>query len=303
MISVTPISRTARLLFVFCCLAAACAGCSKGGPTKDGVFSRANEALAANQLRKAEEGYREVLASAPEDPTALRQLGMLYLDQGQFPQAYPLLKKAAELQPDDAQVQLDLGFVLLAFGQLAQARDAARQVLEKEPGLEGALLLLTRSVESDDDLAEARKFIESLRGQDSDRAAYHVAIGRFDLREKNPAGAEREFKAALDLDSTSSGAYVGLGLLYWKRNDLPAADQAFQKAVELSPPRSATRIGYLDFLIRTASDAAKGLLKEITAKYPDYLPPRVAAMDMACGERWDDDCASRRSRSLHNLIQ
>jgi hypothetical protein len=30
---------------------------------------------------------------------------MLYQDQGQLPQAYALLQKAAELQPDDADLQ------------------------------------------------------------------------------------------------------------------------------------------------------------------------------------------------------
>ena len=46
---------------------------------------------------------------APDDPIALRQLAILYRDQGQLPQAYPLLRKAAEQQPDDADVQLKLG--------------------------------------------------------------------------------------------------------------------------------------------------------------------------------------------------
>src|SRR5438874_4857497 len=97
MTSRTRRPRITRLVFTLCALAVATSGCSKGEPTTDELLSRANEALAADHLEKAEKGYRDVLAAAPEDPAALRQLGILYYEQEQFPQAYPLLKKAAEL--------------------------------------------------------------------------------------------------------------------------------------------------------------------------------------------------------------
>ena len=65
--------------------------------------------LPPEQYDKAEKEYRAVLRLAPEDPAALRQLGIIYLDQGQIPQAYLALKKYSELQPDDAEIQLKLG--------------------------------------------------------------------------------------------------------------------------------------------------------------------------------------------------
>ena len=74
---------------------------------------------------------------APEDPTAWRQLGIIYLEQGQLRQAYPLLKKSAELQPDDAEIQLELGSLFLQAGDYAQARDAAVQILDKQPETNG----------------------------------------------------------------------------------------------------------------------------------------------------------------------
>jgi tetratricopeptide (TPR) repeat protein len=294
MASRTRAVRTTSIVATLCSLAVASAGCSKHEPTTDELLTRADEALAADQLQTAEKGYRDALTRIPNDPVALGKLGVLYYDQGQFPQAYPLLKQASELQSDNVQVQLDLGNIFTLFGQSAQARDASHRILQQEPGHEGALLLLVRSAVTADEVAEARKFIESLRQQDSDRPAYHVALGGLDLRENNPASAEREFKAALDLDSASGAAYNGLGLLYLNRKDVPAAGQAFQRAAELSPPRSAARLGYLDFLIRTgATDAAKTVLRETTAKDPDYLPPRVAAMKLACAEHRDNDCDAR----------
>src|SRR5215470_2750335 len=102
-------SRFRQSVFVLLLLAITAAGCSKDEPTKDELLSRAEAAFAAGQWDKAEMDYRKVLSLAPEDLAALRQLGMIYLDQGQIVQAYPLLKKGAELQPDDADIQLKLG--------------------------------------------------------------------------------------------------------------------------------------------------------------------------------------------------
>src|SRR5262245_52751938 len=121
------------LIFGLCLAALTSAGCSKDEPTKDEFLSRAEAAFAAGQYDKAEMDYRKVLSRAPEDLAALRQLGSIYVDQGQIMQAYPLLKKGAELQPDDPEIQLKLGLIYLAGRDYTQARDAASQVLETQP--------------------------------------------------------------------------------------------------------------------------------------------------------------------------
>jgi tetratricopeptide (TPR) repeat protein len=288
-------STTSGYLLIFVLsLAVANAGCSKDEPTKDQLLSRANEYVAAGQYDKAEKEYRAVLRLAPEDPAAVRQLGMIYYDQVRIPQAYPLLLKAAELQPDDPEIQLKLGLVLLSVGEFAQARDAALQVLEKQPGQEQALLQLADASRTPEDMENARKRIQGLREKDQDRPGYHLALGALDLRQNDQARAENEFKTALNLNPKSSEVFSALGTLYWARNDLKEADQAFKTAVELAPPRSPARLRYVDFLLKTGGNAeAKKLLEETNQKHPDYLPARVVLMKMACAERQDDDCVAR----------
>ena len=100
------LSANLRSVWVFALLALAVASCSKAEPTKDQILSRANAALVAEQYDQAKKDFREVLRLAPTDPVALRQLGIIYHDQGQVIQAYPLLKQAAELHPVDVDVQL-----------------------------------------------------------------------------------------------------------------------------------------------------------------------------------------------------
>jgi len=287
-------SKIRQLIFALSVVAIASFGCAKQEETKEQHLSRANEYLAAEQYDKAEKEYRDVLRLAPEDPAALRQLGSIYLEQGQLLQAYAHLKKSDELQPDDPEIQLKLGLLFVSFRAYAEARDAALQVLEKQPGNEQALLLLVDASRTPDDIENARKLIQSLREKDQDHARYHLALGALDLRQNEPARAESELKAALNLDPKSSEANAALGSFYWSRNDLKEAGQAFKTAVDLAPARSPVRLRYADFLLRTGANAeAKNLLEETSRKHPDYLPPRVLLMKIACAERQDDDCAAR----------
>jgi tetratricopeptide (TPR) repeat protein len=283
-----------RLIFALCLAAIANAGCSNAEPTKEELLSRAEAAFAAGQYDKAEMDYRQVLSRTPEDLAALRQLGIIYADQGQIVQAYPLLKKFVDLQPDDSEIQLKLATVYLSGRDFTQARDAASQILEKQPDNQQALLVLADASRNPDDIADVRKRIQSLREKGQDRASYHVALASLDLRQNELTRAESELKTAVKLDPKSIEAHTALAALYWSRNDIKEADQAFKTAVELAPPRSPARMRYVDFLLKTGANAeAKKILEETNQKLPDFLPPRVVLMKMACAERQDDDCVAR----------
>lgn len=272
----------------------AIAGCSEKAPTKDQILSRANEAFASQKYVQAEKDYREVLRLAPDDPVAMRRLGILYYDQGQIAQAYPLLKKYSGLQQDDPEMQVKYGFALFATGEFAQAREAALQALSKRPGDEQALSLLADTARSSEESEEIKKTIEDLRKNDQDRSSYHSALGSLDLRKGEKARAEAEFKKAIELDPKSSTPHVALAMLYWSNNDLKAADQALKTAADLAPSNSPVRMRYVDFKLRTGAAAeAKAMLEDINGKLPDYLPPRVALLKIACAEQKKEDCADR----------
>jgi len=277
-----------------CVMAIAIVACSKQTDTKETHLSRANDYFAAEQYDKAEKEYRDVLRLAPADPVAVRQLGIIYDDQGQILQAYPLLKKSAELEPDNLEVQFRLGQLNLSIHKMKEARDAALQILDKQPGNERALVLLADTAVAPDDIEETRKLVESLREKDHDRAGYHLALGVLDLAANDPARAESEFKSALQLDPKSSVVHSALGTFYWKRNDLKAANQAFKAAADLAPARSPIRLRYANFLIETgAVPEAKKILEDINRKFPDFLPPRVSLMKLACAAHQDEDCTTR----------
>ena len=152
------------LIIALSIAALACAACSDATPTKDQILSRANDALAAEQYAKAEKDYREVLRLVPNDPVALRQLGIIYLDQGQVLQAYPLLKQSRGTAAgrSGAATQARPG-LSRAWSVERRPRDRAQQVLDKKPGDETALLLLVDTAVTPDEIKETQRLIESLR--------------------------------------------------------------------------------------------------------------------------------------------
>jgi putative PEP-CTERM system TPR-repeat lipoprotein len=283
------------LVLALCLIAVASAGCSKATvPTRDELLARANDFLAAEQYGKAERDYREVLRLAPDDPVAVRQLAIIYYEQNQLSQAYLLLKKSAEIEPGDPEVQRKLGLTLLTFGEYQQAQEAAAAVLEKQPGDEQALIILANTAIKPEDFGETRKLIESFRYKVQDGPGFHLALGSLALRQKDLVRAEGEFTVALKLDPNSAWSYMALATLYWELNDLKAADQAFKRAADLSSLRSPMRLRYAEFKLRTgAIEEAQTILGQISSKYPDYLPPRVSLMQIACTEHEDEDCTSR----------
>ena len=269
-------------------------GCSKEADSKQARLSRANEYFASDQYEAAEREYREVLRLDPSQPEALRQLGIIYQEQGQWVQSYPFLKKLAELEPTDPLTQAKYAHTLVALGQFAEAREAALLALDKEPGQEQALIALTDTALPTNSAEETRSIIESRLSQDRDRSAYHLALGMLALRQKNEQRAESELKAALDLDAKSSAARLALGTLHLTRKDLKSAAQEFKAAAELAPMRSPVRMRYVDFLLGTGAEAeAKAILEDLNRKLPDYLPPRVYMMRMTCNKERAEDCAAR----------
>ena len=138
------------------------------------------------------------------------------------------------------------------------------------------------------------KLIGSLREKDTDRLAYHLALGQIALRQNDPSRAAIEFEAARAFDPNSSAVHFAWGNLYWARKDFTNAEQELKAASDLSPSHSFRRLRYVDFKLQTGAVAeAKAILEQTIAKDPDYISPRVYLMKLACRERRDEDCAAR----------
>jgi choline-sulfatase len=125
---------------------------------------------------EARSALQKVLQLDPKSPTALRQLGELELQAGDYAKSAEHLKQAREVRPEDATAAFDEGQALAKVGDLADARDALEASLKLTPGQFPARLML----------------------------------GQVYLGLKDPKAAEDQFEAALLLQPNSMEAQLGV---------------------------------------------------------------------------------------------
>jgi choline-sulfatase len=129
-----------------------------------------------NRSSEARAALERALQLDPKSPTALRQLGELELQAGDYAKAAEHLKRAREIRPEDVAAAFQEGQALEKTGDLAGARDALEASLKFTPGQFPARFLLG-----------------------------HVYLGL-----KDQKAAEDQFEAALLLEPTSVEAQIGL---------------------------------------------------------------------------------------------
>ena len=271
-------------------------GCSSERK-KIGFLKRANRYFESGEFDKAKIEYLNIVKIDPRNATAIRQLGIIWYEQGAPLNAAPFLLAARDLIPDDLEVRLKLAFIDLAVGQFADARKEALAILDRSPAHSQALLLLVDSSRSQRELDEAEQRVRSLNA--SDKGGFHLALAALFLRKRDLPSAESEVKQALLLDPTSIEAHLALAKIFWLRNDLAKADQEFKTAAGLAPVRTAARLLYAEFKARTrAADEAKALLHKITREAADFLPAwRLLAQIAFTEGRFDESL-----KLLENIV-
>lgn len=261
------------------------AGCSKES-RKARYLERANRYFQAGAIDKAEIEYANVLRLDPANQRAVRQLGLIYFDQGKPGKAYPLLKRAEDLKPDDFEVRLKLASLYLAGRKFNEAQAEAEYILQQAPGHDEALVLLADSAREPAQIDSVGQHLEGIRAQFSAQPGFHVALGTLAFRQKKFPEAETAFKEAVRVGPKFALAHSTLANFYAAQNNLPAAEAAYKSAHDLSPVRSERRLDYIDFKVRNGDLATgKKLLEEIVQRAPDHLPAVNRLAELTFGEK------------------
>jgi tetratricopeptide (TPR) repeat protein len=87
----------------------------------------------AGQLQAAEDIYRQILATEPNQPAALERLGVLAHQRGRYDQAVEYLGEAVKFCATEAAVHNNLGEAYRALGNHSEAVACYRRALELEP--------------------------------------------------------------------------------------------------------------------------------------------------------------------------
>lgn len=275
------------------------AGCSADA-RKARHLERADEYFKAGDYEKARIEYLNTLRIEPLNARAIRQMGLMFHDQGAPLSAYKFLSKAFEQNPQDIEIALKFGAAQQAVGELKKAQDIAVSILGKDPKNSEALLLLAESAQIPELTGTAAQWLEKLRPGAGNLAAYHLAQAQLALRKKDLARAEADIRQAVAAEPKSYLGHMALGDWYRSTSNFALAEQEFKTAMDNAPPRSLAPLKLAELKANNGDvAAAKKVLEAVTDKTPDYLPAWSVLAQIALNEKQYDECISISERILN----
>lgn len=193
-------------------------------------------------LHEAEAGYRELLASDPDNAEILHLLGILRGQAGDSQESVALVLRAIERDAYNATYQHTLGEMHLHAGRLAESEQAYLLAVELNPNLTSA----------------------------------HSGLGQVAFLRGELDNAEQHFRIALRSDEDDAQSLAGLGNIHFSRGEIRMAASHLTRAAELNPndaliqgslANAMLAQGTHDFAVRAANNAL--------ALKPDYAVARL----------------------------
>ncbi|MFT5173805.1 MAG: tetratricopeptide (TPR) repeat protein [Gammaproteobacteria bacterium] len=175
----------------------------------------------AGRLDDAQASYRRVLATAPDDATALHLLGVVCHQRGDSQQACTLIAQACQREPDNAEFARNFALVLSVLDRRPEATAQLQRALRLEPENVQARLQLASVHHQGGAIREALRHYQLALEAVPDLADLHNQIGVCHLQLDDLASALDAFSACLQRDPQHGDARENLGraLLRGKRFD------------------------------------------------------------------------------------
>jgi tetratricopeptide (TPR) repeat protein len=263
------------------------AGCSAKNK-RARLLARAERYFNAGEYDKAKIEYLNLLRHDPQNPKPFQQLGLIWFEQGAPLRAAPFLLRARELAPANLENRGRMARVFIAVGELAAARKEALTMLQPAPDNGEGILLLAETARSQEEMNETERQLQKFPQRNS--VAFHLASATLALRRGNPATAQNRVQQAITLDPKSSSAHLMMATFHLFQKNPQKAEQEFKTAAELAPVRSNERLKYAAFKAQAgATNEATAILKELTAKAPDYIPAWTLLGRIAFSEKKFDE--------------
>jgi choline-sulfatase len=182
------------------------------------LLHRAMLASDDNRVGDARKAFEQALALDPKSPTALRQLGELELQSGEYSKAAQHLKGAIDVRPDDATAAFEAGEALDKSGDLPGARDALETSLKLMPGQFAARLLLGKVYLRLKDAKAAEDQFEAALLIKSDDLEAQLALAEAQIADGKFSEAAQQLEALAkvkpnkpEIFDLMAKAYTGLG--------------------------------------------------------------------------------------------
>jgi tetratricopeptide (TPR) repeat protein len=224
---------------------------------------------------------RKALEAAPQNFAANRELGKLYLSEGRYHEAVPLLQKAYDLNPSDAVAEADLAVALQETGDLAQARRHVEHAASHADNADVHRAAGAIYEASDDPLRAVREFALAVR-EDPSELNYFV-WGEELLQHRAVLQAREVFEQGVKRYPRSSRLLTSLGATLFASALYKEAAERLCEASDLDPndPEPYRFMGKIKVVAPSFDSCMEMRLARYAEVYPDdALANYFYAMDL-----------------------
>ena len=186
-----------------------------------------------NRLGEARAALEKVLALDDKSPTALRQLGELELQAGDYTKAAEHLQRALKVRPNDATAAFEAGQALQKSGNLPGARDALESSLKLMPGQFPARLLLGQVYVGLKDTKNAQDQLEAALLLQPNDVEAQLALAQVQIASGNFAEAVQQLEPLSKSRTADAKVFELLSQAYSGQGKLQEARQAEMVAKRL----------------------------------------------------------------------
>jgi tetratricopeptide (TPR) repeat protein len=239
------------------------------------AYEAGMKALGSGQTETAITELKRAVKIAPRYLRALNDLGVLYLQLNQLPEAAELFAQAAKADENFFIARLNLGVVLHRQGKDKQAVKVLASLYEKDRFLKGLALSYADALLGVAELAKAEQVLRAALGETtidtSTQVDLHFKLGVILNRQDQFEKAAEELKKAVTINDSAANAQLLLGATLVQLNRLDEAEKSLLRAYEVAGPGAGNAqmfLGQLYLMQQKPAPALKAFeqyLKDVPA--------------------------------------
>ena len=210
-----------------------------------------DEALAlfqAGNFDSAENIYRQVIASQPENAQALGMLGMLCMQRGKWEEGVDYVNASLAIDPNQPDMLNNLGYALQTLERYEDALANYDKAIALYPGHVSAYFNRGNTLQSLERYAEAVESFEKAAYYRPNHADTWVNLGNAHKALEHYELASACYKKAAALRPNDPGIHYNLGLATSGLKQPKEALAHFRKAIALQPDYVDAHLGLADLL-------------------------------------------------------
>ena len=201
------------------------------------LMKHAGILLGAREHRLAINILRNVLMRSPENPQALRCMGIAHREEGRYDEALKCFRAFSKVaNSSDAQFLIAETFYLGERDEMALAsyREAMKFVISDPKRLFEIYKNVGNIYVRAGDYELAEDFYNKAYTIDAQSDLLMVNYGTLEIQRENLGAAVERFRAAVAINSNNDKAWVGLALVHRQMGDLELAWANVQRALDIN---------------------------------------------------------------------